>query len=547
MRQFINRLTANRPLFAKILIASFLVNILALATPIYVIQVLQRYVAYGVTSTLITLVAGITFIVIFEFFFRNIRHRMAREYELKNVLISNQVLDKLTIIKSQFFETGTKLRNDIINKNLTIIHNVYSASNLLVVVDVPFTAIFLLALFLIHYQLGLIVTIFLIIPFILIRYFRDRIGALSYQSDLINSNVFRIFDNVITRNITLKFFNLIKPVASSWNVVANSMASNRENIESKKNLLSSSGTGLNSFLTISVIAWGATLAVEGQISVGALIGANILASRALMPIIRFSQAQEAISKGDKATLEVNKFLLIEAESKMGREIMNFEGRVSIAGLEFIYPGKKNPTIMNVTLKSNPGDITVITGLNGSGKTTLIKILANIIEPSRGKILIDDIDIGQLSSNWYRSQIAYSPQEPQFIDGTLGENIVGAAKIEHTRLQQIMKIVDLLNYVNSHEKGINMQLDNRGEDMPLGIRKRVGHARSLINDAKLILFDEPTEGLDKLGKDAIYDLLKHFKSNNKTIFVASNDQSIIDISDKRVNLNESQDYNEFKRK
>ena len=131
MRQFINRLTANRPLFAKILIASFLVNILALATPIYVIQVLQRYVAYGVTSTLITLVAGITFIVIFEFFFRNIRHRMAREYELKNVLISNQVLDKLTIIKSQFFEIGSKLRNDIINKNLTIIQNVYSASNLL--------------------------------------------------------------------------------------------------------------------------------------------------------------------------------------------------------------------------------------------------------------------------------------------------------------------------------------------------------------------------------------------------------------------------------
>ena len=101
----------------------------------------------------------------------------------------------------------------------------------------------------------------------------------------------------------------------------------------------------------------------------------------------------------------------------------------------------------------------------------------------------------------------------------------------------MKTVDLLNYVNSHEKGINMQLDNRGEDMPLGIRKRVGHARSLINDAKLILFDEPTEGLDKLGKDAMYDLLKYFKSKNKTIFVASNDQSIIDISDKCLDLNE----------
>ena len=82
MREFINRLTANRPLFWKLLVASFLVNLLALATPIYVIQVLQRYVAYGVTSTLITLIAGILFIIIFEFF-KNIRHQLKGSMSLQ--------------------------------------------------------------------------------------------------------------------------------------------------------------------------------------------------------------------------------------------------------------------------------------------------------------------------------------------------------------------------------------------------------------------------------------------------------------------------------
>ena len=95
MKYLLARITNNRSLFFKLLVASFLVNILALATPIYVIQVLQRYVAYGVTSTLVTLVLGVTFIAIFEFFFRNIRHRMAREYELKNVELANMVLTKL--------------------------------------------------------------------------------------------------------------------------------------------------------------------------------------------------------------------------------------------------------------------------------------------------------------------------------------------------------------------------------------------------------------------------------------------------------------------
>ena len=125
MKTLLARVTSNRSLFIKLLVASFLVNILALATPIYVIQVLQRYVAYGVTSTLVTLILGVTFIVIFEFFFRNIRHRMAREYELKNVEIANTVLTKLNNIKSHIYEVSFKLRNDLINKNLNIIQNVF--------------------------------------------------------------------------------------------------------------------------------------------------------------------------------------------------------------------------------------------------------------------------------------------------------------------------------------------------------------------------------------------------------------------------------------
>ena len=94
-----NKIFANRPLFLKMLVATLLVNILALATPIYVIQVLQRYVAYGVISTLVTLFVGVIFIVIFEFFFKNIRHRMARQYEMDNILYINNVLNKFVTIK----------------------------------------------------------------------------------------------------------------------------------------------------------------------------------------------------------------------------------------------------------------------------------------------------------------------------------------------------------------------------------------------------------------------------------------------------------------
>ncbi len=186
----------NRLLFFKILFASFLVNLLALATPIYVIQVLQRYIAYGVFSTLVTLFCGIVFIVIFEFFFKNIRHRMARQYELENIIFTNQVLNKFVTIKSQIYELSNKFRIDIINHHLGNIQNTFSASNIISILDVPFTIVFLIALFLIHYQLGLITIFFLGLPFVINKFINSRLNSLSKVAILDNNNSYKLFENV---------------------------------------------------------------------------------------------------------------------------------------------------------------------------------------------------------------------------------------------------------------------------------------------------------------------------------------------------------------
>ena len=536
MNEFIKRLTSKRSLFIKILIASFLVNLLALATPIYVIQVLQRYIAYGVTSTLFTLVIGVSFIVIFEFFFRNLRHRMAREYELSNIVLMNTVLNKLSSIKSHIYETSSNFRNDIINKNLSIIQNVYSATRFLIIIDVPFSLIFLFALFLIHYQLGFLTLIFLILPFFINSMYREKLDNLSKQSDLLNVNSYRIFDNVITRNITIKFYSLIKAISANWNFIANKIASNRENSESEKNLINSYTTGVSSFLTIVIIGWGATLAVDGQISVGALIGANILAARALMPIVKFTQMQDSVLKGQNANNDIKNFLSISSDKNQGRELRNYKAEISCINLQFTYPNKRNPIFENLNFTADAGKILVITGVNGSGKSTLIKTIAGILDLNKGQILVDQVDLSQLSLNWYRKQIIYSPQEPKFIDGSLAENIIGTNKIENKEINAVLKDADLLNYINNHEQGISMKLDNRGEELALGIRKRISIARSIVNDGQIVIFDEPTEGLDEAGKQSVISLIDKFKKKNKTIIIATNDQDIINDSEKLVNLN-----------
>ena len=536
MKYLLARITDNKSLFVKLLIASFLVNILALATPIYVIQVLQRYVAYGVTSTLVTLVIGVTFIAIFEFFFRNIRHRMAREYELKNIELSNKVLTKLNNIKSHIYEVSFKFRNDQINKNLNKIQSTYSASTILNLLDVPFTIIFLLALFLIHYQIGLICLIFLAIPFLIDKLYSHKIKKLSQQNDLFQSSIFRVFDNVITRNLSIKFFALTNPIAKSWNFLANKIANNRESLEAEKNLISSYSSSIGSLLTISVIGWGATLAVDGQISVGALIGANILAARALMPIIRYVAMKNNLSMAEDAINEINEYLNIPSDNSLGSTIKDFRGIIEVNDLFFQYPQTKNPIFESLNLSFGPGDIVSIVGSNGSGKSTLINVFASILELSRGSILLDGIEITQISKAWFRNQTAFSPQEPKFIDGSLKDNLIGSNEIKEIDFRNILIEVDLFNYINSREKGLNTFLEERGETLPVGIRKRMSLARAMVNRSQLVILDEPTEGLDISGREKVINLIKNENKKNKTVIIATNDQEIINLSHVLVDMN-----------
>ena len=535
MIEIFKRLSSRPGLFIKILIASLFVNIFALATPIYVIQVLQRYVAYGVVSTLITLVVGIIFVSIFEFFFRNIRHRMARELDEINALLADQVTKKLTVIKTSYYTIQKQFRPDVITGHMQTVQNTLNASTILAIVDVPFVSVFLAALYLIHYQLGIITTVIIFFPLIVASFYTSSINKLSRESYLNTINSARLHDNAVSRYETIRYFNLIEAIRRSWAKIIGQIVDIREKLEANKNVLSSLMSSLATLLTIIIIGWGAVLAVDGEISVGALIGANILAARAIAPIVRFVQCYEPLSKSDKSLAELNSLLTLPQDKDSGTEIKDFSGKLVIKNLIFRYPQNKNPVFEGLSFDILPEELTVIRGSNGSGKTTLIKTLAGILDFERGQIFLDDIEISQISPHWIRKSLIYMPQEPNFVDGTLLDNLIGIREIEKSKFHEILKLVDLENFVNSDPKGVNLLLSDRGENLPSGIRKRMALARALLVDGQLVLLDEPTEGLDEKGKESIYLLIDKLLSMKKTVVISTLDKEIMNKANLSIDL------------
>lgn len=537
MIEIFNRLKRNPSLFTKIIIASFFVNILALATPIYVIQVLQRYVAYGVNSTLVTLVVGILLVSLFEFFFRNIRHRMTREIETENTLLADRVMKKLVAIKSNYYSIQKNFRPDIITRNVNLVQSTFNASTTLILIDVPFVLIFLIALFLIHYQLGIIATLFILVPFIILNFYKNKIDNLSNVATQLNYGTARLHDSSSSRFETVKYFNLINAVKKAWGSIIERTINTRENLEANKNILSSFMSSSTTLLTIIIIAWGAVLAVDGQISVGALIGANILGSRAIAPIIRLVQNIEPINKASISYDEITNFLKIPQEAQGGSEIRNFTGKIEIKDLHFQYPNSKVPIFEGLNCSVSPGELLVIKGSNGSGKSTLIKSIIRILEFNRGQIFYDSIEVNQLSLEWLRSNLIYLPQEPKFIDGTLLDNLLGLTEIKKDKMNKILQSVDLLEFVNSDPQGIKMTMPNRGENLPFGIRKRIALARAMVVSGQISLLDEPTESMDERGRTALYNLINDMFRENKTVIISTQDENIIKKANILIDLDE----------
>jgi len=424
MREIIKRLLLHPFVLTQLIIVSFFVNILALASPIFVMQVLQRYIAYGVSSTLITLVTGVSIAIVFEFFFRNLRHRIARGLDRENHKIKQRVLYRIQSSKTVFGELYKKLKYQSIDRILQSIENTFSANTVIIILDLPFILIFLITIFLIHNTLGAI-TLLIILCVILISWLMSMIAdRVVLQTALEQNNESSIVKSMISQHSTIKLFNYELIFEKAWNQIIAILLPLKKKMQARLHLSTSTMQTAVGLTTVAIIGVGATLVVAGELGVGGLIAANILAARALSPLIKYISLKPNLQGGLQQLNELQNLTNVVADRIKGSVIEKFKGKIALEKLEFKYSEQKISLFRNISVSVSPGQILVITGNNGTGKTTLAKLLLGILEPNYGSISADEVLIKQLQEPWWRQNIMYLPQETQFINGSFKVNIFG---------------------------------------------------------------------------------------------------------------------------
>ncbi|MFH1915240.1 MAG: ATP-binding cassette domain-containing protein [Pseudomonadota bacterium] len=528
MHELFRRLFRSKPLAVQIFVASFFVNLLFLASPIFVIQILSRYIGYGFDGTLYTLTGGMLIALVLGMAFTAIRTRMcAVVSEEPDSKLQAAVLDSLARVKASALDRVPQARIQEIMAGPQVVQSAYEASHIAAVLDMPFFLLFLLAITALSPWLGLITLLAAIATLVAGRMNMTRARATDaiLREELIRHR--GTVHSAIQGAETVRAFHAAPFLSRIWTDQVGRLMDLKARVVGQKSWGLAMVQGLSALLRVMIYAVGAKLVVSGDLTVGALIGISILSAKALQISTGFMQSVQLMGQADDSMRMIREFMNLPRESAGGTAMKQFSGRLEFKDVAIAFPGATGPLFESLNLVVEPGTVVGVFGANGAGKTTLARLVAGLLEPGRGQILADGVDLRQLAPEWWRRQVMYMPQEPTLLNGTYRDNLTLLdPEADDTRLNEVVRRADLRRFLDATATGLDTPVAEGGRSLPLGIRKRLAIARALVARGRLAIFDEPTEGLDAEGCEAVFQILNGLARDGVTLIIVSRDPSIV---------------------
>lgn len=284
------------------------------------------------------------------------------------------------------------------------------------------------------------------------------------------------------------------------------------------------------------LAAGALLVIDGQLTAGAMIAANVLMTRALAPIDQLVGTWRGFLSARNAFERLESLLETHPERDPALTRVAPRGAVRLHQVVANAPGRQEPILKGVDLKADVGSVTVVLGPSGSGKSTLARVLMGIWPDVQGEVLLDERPL----AGWDRAElgphVGYLPQDVEMFDGTIAENIARFSEVDSDKVIAAARSAGLHEMILRFPKGYDTPMGEAGGLLSGGQRQRVGLARALYGNPAVIVLDEPNANLDDAGEAALMQAVREFKAKGRTIFLITHRPGAIAVADQLVVLN-----------
>lgn len=523
--------------YGHIVTASFLINILALASVVFSMQVYDRVIPAQSESTLWVLFTGVALAIFFEFLLR-----------VSRTHISDVAGKKVDLrISDTVFGRSLRLRNDVRPQStgsfvsqlreLDHLREVVASSTVNAMADVPFVLLFLVVLFVIGGPLGFValgVLPLLILPGIiaqkpLAKLAKEGMREATLRNTIMIESVEAIED--------IKLLRAEHRFQSQWNQ-ANSVSAS-VNLRQRRitNFLLSWTQELQNLTFALVLLVGAYLVIKGDITTGVLVGTSILSSRMMGPISQWagvlSRLQQAKTAYSALTDLMNKPLDQSDRSKLLHRPVLL-GNYELGSVLFRYSDKqKQPTLDIKSLNIKQGERIGILGKMGAGKSTLLQLLSGMVRAQQGSVLLDTTDILQIDPADIRRDVGLLTQNSRLLFGSIRENIMmGAPLASGQEVLEALRIAGAMPIIQGQTEGLDFLVREGGAGLSGGQKQALLLARTLIKDPNILLLDEPTASMDEITEQHVVRSLGEWVEN-RTLILATHKPALLRLVDRII--------------
>ena len=508
-----------RPVIFEMAVASFIINILGLATPLFMMVVFNKVIGQGtpdsIASTMTVLCIGMMLAYTFDFILRILRGYISAHTGARlDTLMSGEAMHHLVQLPYRHFErTPSGIIAERL-RQLDVMRNFFTGQMPALAIDIAFVALFLAVTFAINFIIGAVtlVTIPLIIGISVLTH--------NVQKRLVDENFMALaaksstLTETVNNAATIKALGLESEVEKRWQARVAQSAWTSYRANNLANIAGTASAMLQLVAALAIIAVGTWEILDQRMSLGALIAANMLASRALQPMRQLVSAWHQLQGVSAAFKRIDDLMREPVEMQPGElaPMPPIQGEVTFERVTYRFDDNSPPILIDADLKVAPGEVLGIIGPSGSGKTTIANLVQGLFKPASGRVLVDGTDISHISPAQLRSQIGCVPQDVQLFTGSVRENIaMGVANKDPNRVVAVAKFVGAHNFIQRLPQGYNTVLGERGQGLSTGQRQLICIARALIRNPRILLLDEATSALDPATEE---QLLRQLKGNTR---------------------------------
>ncbi|MEF2145152.1 MAG: type I secretion system permease/ATPase [Desulfovibrionaceae bacterium] len=526
------------PIYKHVFIASIVINLLIIATPLFVMNVYDRVVPNNAVDTLWVLAIGVVLIYAFDFLLRNLRsYFLDVAGRNADVIIASRLLRQVMAMRFDHKpeSTGT-LANNL--REFESLREFFSSTTFQAIIDFPFLILFIVIIWLIGGPLAWVPTIMvpLVLLFgVLIQYPLQRVVQKGYR-EANQKNALLI--EIINGLETIKTSAAEGRMQHLWEKVVGVNSQTNKHSKTLANLSITLSVLSTQLVSVLIIIWGVYRISDGELTMGGLIGCNILAGRAMAPLGAVAAMLTRLQQSKMALKSLDLLMGVPTERPAEGTAFDYsylEPNIVFENVQFSYPGAERPALENVSFRIRKGEKVGIIGQMGSGKSTLGKLMVGLYDPQEGAVKVGDVDIRQIDVANLRRNVGYVSQDNFLFYGSIKENIaIGLPNIDDHSILRAATISGAMDFIIRHPSGFALPVGERGLALSGGQRQSVAIARALLHDPDILIMDEPSSNMDQGAENKLKKRLKTVLKD-KTVVIITHRMSMLDLVDKLILL------------